>query len=129
MTSGAVDLKRTFLHFTRSHEIEAHQAGDRFWADVMSKRLRLDGRLIGCVPLKTGPLDHWERHPDGDEFLLVLSGAMTVVLEEGSGRREVPVKAGEAFVVPTGVWHTFLVSEPGELIFATAGNGSEHRPA
>jgi mannose-6-phosphate isomerase-like protein (cupin superfamily) len=127
MPAGAIDLKRTFLHFTRAHAIEHYKAGPQFWDDVASRRLRLDGRLVGCVPLKKGPIDHWERHPDGDEFLLLLSGTMTILLEEPAGRREYPLKTGEAFVVPKGRWHTFIVQGAGELIFATAGEYTERR--
>ena len=91
-------------------------------------RLRLDGRLVGCVHLEKGPLDHWERHPDGDEFLLLLSGRTTVILEESSGARDVRLTGGEAFVVPKGIWHTFRTDEAGDLLFATAGENTEHRP-
>jgi len=129
MPSGAMDLKRTYLHFTRTHDIEAYEAGPKFWDDLISRRLHLGGRLVGCVHLAEGPLDHWERHPDGDEFLLLLSGAVTIVLDEPSGRRDVPLTAGEAFVVPKGVWHTFVVAAAGDLVFATAGEGTNHRPA
>jgi mannose-6-phosphate isomerase-like protein (cupin superfamily) len=127
MSAGAIDLKSTFLHFAPTHGIEAHDVGPQFWSDLSGRRLRLEGRLVGCVHLKQGPLDHWERHPAGDEFLLLLSGALSVVLEESSGQREVPLKAGEAFVVPAGVWHTFVVAQAGDLVFATPGEGTEHR--
>jgi mannose-6-phosphate isomerase-like protein (cupin superfamily) len=128
-TGAPLDLKRTYLHFTRAHDIETYDVGPTFWDDLTSQRLRLSGRMAGCVHLTPGSLDHWERHPDGDEFLLLLSGAVTLVLEEPFGRRDVPLKAGEAFVVPKGIWHTFQIAQAGDLVFATAGEGSEHRPA
>jgi mannose-6-phosphate isomerase-like protein (cupin superfamily) len=127
MQAGAIDLKRTFLHFTRSQDIEEHDAGPSFWDDLAAGRLRLTGRLVGCVHMQPGPLDHWERHPDGDEFLLLLSGDVTIVLDEGSGRHEIPLKTGEAAVVPKGVWHTFIVHDASDLLFATAGEHTEHR--
>ena len=128
MSTDAIDLKRTHLHFTREHDIERYETGPQFWDNLKARRLRLEGRLVGCVHLEEGPLDHWERHPDGDEFLLLLSGAVTIVLEEASGHRDVPLKAGEACVVPRGTWHTFQTAKAGDLLFATAGENTEHRP-
>ena len=127
MANEALDLSKTFLHFTEGHAIERFEVGPEFWADLMSEKLHLTGRMVGCVRLNEGPLDHWERHPAGDEFLLLLSGRCTIVLDEPAGRREVALQAGQAFVVPKGVWHTFLTREAGDLLFATAGDGTDHR--
>jgi mannose-6-phosphate isomerase-like protein (cupin superfamily) len=127
--AGAIDLKRTYLHFTQAHGIDPYDAGAQFWDDLMSERLRLTGRLVGCTRMSRGRLDHWECHPAGDEFLLLLSGAVTIVLEHADGQRRVHLQPGEAFVVPQGVWHTFEIAAEGDLIFATAGDGTEHRPA
>lgn len=128
MAERALDLRQTYLHFTAGHDIERFEVGPQFWADLMSEKVRLTGRLVGSVRLAEGPLDHWERHPQGDEFLLMLSGRCTIVLDEPAGRREVVLRAGEAFVVPKGVWHTFETQEAGDLMFATAGDGTDHRP-
>lgn len=124
----ALDLQRTYLHFTPSHDIETHRAGAKFWADLMSEKLRLDGRMVGCARLRKGPLDHWERHPAGDEFLMLLSGAMSLVLEQADGKiTRTRMKKGQACIVPKGLWHTFVVAQAGELMFATAGDGTTHR--
>jgi oxalate decarboxylase/phosphoglucose isomerase-like protein (cupin superfamily) len=128
-TPRGLDLQRTFLHFTTAHGIEAYQAGPKFWADLTRGRLRLDGRLVGAVRMEKGALDHWEMHPKGDEFLMLLSGAVTLVLEQRGGKvRRIRMKRGQACIVPKGLWHTFEVTRPGELMFATAGEGTEHRP-
>lgn len=60
------------------------------------------------------------RHPDTDEFFLVLSGELTIRLED----REVALEEGDAFVVPRGALHqpfaptetTLLLSEPGSTV-------------
>jgi mannose-6-phosphate isomerase-like protein (cupin superfamily) len=127
MKNVALDLRQTHLHFADGHEIERYQVGPQFWADLKSKKLRLSGRLVGCVHLKEGPLDHWERHQKGDEFLLLMSGRCTIVLDEPEGRHDIALEAGEAFVVPKGVWHTFQVAVAGDLVFATPADGTDHR--
>lgn len=89
---------------------------------------RVDGHGIGVVSL-SGPAPHGgEMHPDGDEVLILLSGRMTVTLEESDGTRTVEVFAGQGLVVPKGVWHQVLPEEPCQLIHVTPGPGGEHRP-
>ena len=43
----------------------------------------------------------WHRHPDTDEFFLVIDGQLTIQLREG----DVILEPGELFVVPAGVEH------------------------
>lgn len=84
------------------------------------------GIYIGGIAMResTG----WERHPDGDEVLILLSGRFDVVLDEDSGERVVALTPGKSVVVPQGVWHRMVIHEPGELLFLTPGDTTEHRP-
>lgn len=43
----------------------------------------------------------WHRHPDTDEFFLVINGQLTIQLHDG----DVVLTPGELFVVPRGVEH------------------------
>jgi mannose-6-phosphate isomerase-like protein (cupin superfamily) len=129
MSAPAFDLLRTHLLLRPGGEAERIDLDDTFWPDVMAGRRSLDGRLLGAARL-TQDLDHWEMHPRGDEVLLRLSGAFDVVLEQDGRRRVLELRAdAPGCVVPQGAWHTILVREPGELLFMTAGEGTEHRPA
>src|ERR1700729_970969 len=48
---------------------------------------RIDGYTIGAIPNIDGPGPHGgEVHPDGDEFLYVVSGAMELILDNGDER-------------------------------------------
>lgn len=73
-------------------------------------------------------------HPDGDELLFVVSGRMEVVLEENGDQhtvgteRTVELSAGDAIVVPKGVWHRVVIREPGQLVHITPGPGGGVRP-
>ena len=53
---------------------------------------------------------------------------MACILEELHGERVVELRAGEACIVPQGVWHRLLVHETGDLLFLTPGEGTAHRP-
>lgn len=56
-------------------------------------------------PESVGKRSPWERHPDGEELLHVLKGAVevTLLLESGPATRQ--LDAGSIFLVPAGVWH------------------------
>jgi mannose-6-phosphate isomerase-like protein (cupin superfamily) len=69
----------------------------------------------------------WERHPAGDEVVVLLSGAAEFVLDR-EGRHESLMlrNAGEFVVVPKGTWHTARISTPTTMLFVTPGEGTEN---
>jgi mannose-6-phosphate isomerase-like protein (cupin superfamily) len=95
---------------------------------------RIDGYTIGVVPTMEGPGPHGgESHPDGDEFLYVVSGTMRLVLDDGDeqavgAETEVLLASGDACVVPRGVWHRLEALEPSSLVHLTPGPNGPHRP-
>lgn len=57
--------------------------------DYQIKLARLNGEFV------------WHSHPHTDELFYVLDGELTICLRDG----EVPLKAGDLYVVPKGVEH------------------------
>ena len=89
---------------------------------------RIDGLSVGA-PHITGDAPHdGEMHPDGDELLYFVSGAFTLTLELSDGDVSVDLGAGDAVVVPKGVWHKVTMREPGQLIHITPGPNGDFRP-
>ncbi len=89
---------------------------------------RIDGFTVGAPEL-TGDSPHdGEVHPDGDELLFLVSGAVSVRLELPEGHRAVEMGAGDALVVPQGVWHRITLRDPGRLVHVTPGPGGAARP-
>ena len=74
------------------------------------------GRFSGQTP--------WERHPDADELLYVLDGAVDITLLAADGAAQVSVAAGSAFVVPRGLWHRQL-ARPSVTLLAAVPDNSE----
>jgi mannose-6-phosphate isomerase-like protein (cupin superfamily) len=71
----------------------------------------------------------WEVHPNGDEIVILLAGAMDFILERDDGNQVVALRHTGNFVfVPRGVWHTADLVEPATLLFITAGEGTTGRP-
>lgn len=86
-----------------------------------------DGRLV-VIGAQTASWSFWERHPAGDELVVLLSGHIDVVQDADGGQRVVALQPGRAVVNPRGVWHTTTVHRPGRALFVTAGSGTETKP-
>ncbi|HMO76653.1 MAG TPA: cupin domain-containing protein [Sphingopyxis sp.] len=84
------------------------------------------GIYIGGIAMResTG----WEMHPDGDEVLTLLSGQFDIVLDEQGVERVIALTPGKSAIVPQGVWHRMVINEPGELLFLTPGDTTQHKP-
>jgi mannose-6-phosphate isomerase-like protein (cupin superfamily) len=89
---------------------------------------RIDGLTIGAPELTSDAPHGGEMHPDGDEVLYLVSGAVTVSLELPDGEQTVDLGAGDALVIPQGTWHNIHLREPGQLIHITPGPNGEYRP-
>lgn len=97
-----------------------------FWSRGV-EALPAGGRLVSAFR-NAADWEMWERHPAGEEIVLVLSGVVEFVLERPVGEQRMRLAAGAFVIVPRGVWHTANVIEPGEALFITPGDGTEHRP-
>ncbi len=72
---------------------------------------------------------NWEMHPQGDEFVYLLSGALDLHLERDGQVTVTRLEAGAAMLVPRGLWHTAKVRAPSRMLHVTRGAGTEHRAA
>ena len=87
-----------------------------------------EGRLVSQYRF-TESWDSWEMHPVGDEVVICVAGAITLIQEWPDGRIEKTVLgAGYYAINPPGVWHTADIDDEATAIFITAGEGTEHRP-
>lgn len=85
-----------------------------------------EGRLLGVFE-QTESWPTWERHPAGEEVVLLLSGRADLIQQIDGEERRVALRPGQAVVNPTGVWHTADVHEPGQILFVTPGRGTDHK--
>ncbi len=86
-----------------------------------------EGRLV-VVSAQDETWDRWERHPAGEEVVVLLTGRVDLVQELDGVEVTTPLRPGEAIINPIGVWHRSIVHEPGTALFITPGLGTEHRP-
>jgi quercetin dioxygenase-like cupin family protein len=86
-----------------------------------------EGRLV-LLDRQERSWDSWERHPAGEEVVILVSGRVDLHQEIDGEVHVVALTAGTAAVNPRNVWHTADVHEPGDAVFITPGRGTETRP-
>jgi mannose-6-phosphate isomerase-like protein (cupin superfamily) len=86
-----------------------------------------EGRLVAIIAQRE-TWDSWERHPQGAEVVVLLSGRVDLIQEIDGAEVIVALHPGQAAINPTNVWHRSVVHEPGDALFITPGAGTEHRP-
>jgi uncharacterized cupin superfamily protein len=70
----------------------------------------------------------WERHPAGDEIVILLSGAASLRIKMDSGENVVELREPGSFaIVPRNCWHTAEIRQATRMMFVTPGEGTENR--
>lgn len=128
--SSARNILDTCVHFRDDGRADAFAVTESFWkALAAGQQTQLkQGRLFSAFTFSE-PWSMWERHPAGEELVMLLSGAVSVVLEVSGQEHPVQLtQPGSYVLVPMNVWHTARTSVPTTVLFLTAGAGTEHRP-
>jgi quercetin dioxygenase-like cupin family protein len=108
----------------------AEPGGKACWDAVMSGgRPDVESGWLVTAGMHEGTWSYWEMHPEGEELVVLLSGAVTFVLDRGGEITEHRLdRAGQLVLVPRGAWHYASADAPAHLLFVTAGRGTQHRP-
>jgi mannose-6-phosphate isomerase-like protein (cupin superfamily) len=96
-----------------------------FLEKAMAGELDLGPWVVGT---HTEDSPSWAMHPSGECILIVASGSMDVFSLDGEDVRLNHLKAGQACIVPRGVWHRQVMHDTGLRVWITAGEGSQMRP-
>lgn len=88
------------LEFLPDRTPESYGSGPENFADRLS-----DYRNGGVFVAHWAGLGEWERHPNGDEIVMVLEGEAKVFLVENGEQTEQSIRAGQLIVVPENTWH------------------------
>lgn len=127
----ALDPLRTYVAMSTAGACTPVDVTPSFWPDLMSGALRLDGERLVAGVESEGDWASWEMHPAGDELAVVLAGRIEFVFagEGEDGPEEVvAAEAGQVVIIPRGRWHTARNARGFRAVFATPGEGTEHRP-
>jgi quercetin dioxygenase-like cupin family protein len=136
MQSHPIDLAATPVHLSG-----IHKNAD---PSVVLEGFNFDGESFGqyiaryssdespgrIVMIESSPADWttWERHTQGEEIVVVLSGAGEFIQEIDGVHQRIPLVAGTAIINPSGVWHTADITAPLTALYITPCPGTEHKP-
>ena len=131
MSESGLHLSSTYLRLRPDASIEPLAVDGKFWERLAAGELGdfHNEYLVVCHAFaEDWPV--WEMHPNGDEIVCLLSGVVTFILEREGGTEAIElVESGSYVIVPKGTWHTARTSGPCRMLFITAGEGTQNRPA
>jgi mannose-6-phosphate isomerase-like protein (cupin superfamily) len=132
VSSETFELSKFPAHLGLGARVERLDAfdGTAGWYERYGNAHADDGREGRLVSMHTfhSSWTSWEMHPNGDELVLCVDGAITLHQEIDGEQRTVDLNAGEAVINPPGAWHTADVEGRATAVFVTAGMGTEVRP-
>ena len=126
-----MNLQSTFLRLRNDASVEPLPVDDTFWERIMGGKLgSFHNEYLVASFTHEADWPIWEMHPNGDEIVCLIDGAVTFVLEVDGGRREIELDEPMSFVfVPRGTWHTARIRARSQMLFITPGEGTQHREA
>ncbi|HSH43845.1 MAG TPA: hypothetical protein VK973_17115 [Arenicellales bacterium] len=69
----------------------------------------------------------WEKHPAGDELVVLLSGRAEFLLRRESSDESIVLEApGSYVIVPRDTWHTARIARATSMLFVTPGEGTQN---
>ena len=116
------------IHLDADLHITTLALGPEFWSHRADNPQLAVGRVLSVFEY-VETWNYWERHPDGDELVYLLAGAVELLLEHDGASAAVALRAGEAAIVPAGAWHRAAIHAPSQLLFVTpTPQRTEQRP-
>jgi quercetin dioxygenase-like cupin family protein len=110
-----IDVQASFekLEFFGDRTPESHGSTPETFAGRLS-----DYRNGGVFVAHWGGLGEWERHPNGDEIVMVVEGEAKVFLVHDGEETQQLLRQGQLIVIPENTWHR-LESEKVKILTVT----------
>ena len=127
MTIQAQQLLETFAVLKPDLHVDPIAVSPSLYPELDRDYAGFAGHVLVSKHEFTESWSTWERHPAGDEIVMLLSGRATVVLRTGTKDDTVTLDVpGRYVIVPANTWHTAQTSEPIRMLFITPGQGTEN---
>lgn len=117
----------TFSVLKPDLRVDAVDVTPSLYADLDSDYSGFEGHALIASYVFNEDWPTWERHPAGDEIVMLLAGEATLVLKTTFGDEQIVLDtAGSYVIVPRNTWHTAQVTKSARMLFITPGEGTEN---
>jgi quercetin dioxygenase-like cupin family protein len=121
-------LSEVFAVLKPDLSVDAVPVSSTIYEELDSKYDQFKNHVLVAEYEFTQDWPTWERHPAGDEIVVLLSGQVEMILRKnGDDERVLLTQAGSYLVVAAGTWHTAKTSMATRMLFVTPGQGTENR--
>lgn len=122
------DIQKSFVVVNKRMLADVVPVTETIWSDLDARYGDFAGHSLIASFSFEEDWPTWEVHPEGDEFVCLLSGDAEMILDADDGEQRVRLDTPGSFViVPKGTWHTAKVHSPTTMLFVTPGQGTENR--
>lgn len=128
MTIEAADILHTFVVIDPAQHATGVAVTPTVFADLDKNFNGFKGHELISAYTFDADWTSWERHPAGDEIVMLLAGQATFFVDiDGQHHSVVLEKPGTYVIVPQGLWHTAKTQVQTKMLFITPGEGTENR--
>jgi mannose-6-phosphate isomerase-like protein (cupin superfamily) len=121
----ALRLANNFVILTDKFRAETVEVTQDLYQRLDEEYRELAGHLLVSSYAFDDDWPTWEVHPAGDEFVILVSGDVELVLAKEGGDETIRLSEPGTFViVPRNTWHTARVRCHSVMMFITPGEGT-----
>ncbi len=119
------DFTENYVSLGESGEIETFAGGDIFWSLAGEKLDKIGENWLITEFYFDEDWKTWEMHPNGEEIVYLLSGAMDLILEKDGVLQTIELRSKGSVIIPRNTWHTAKVFEAGNMLVITLGKETQ----
>src|SRR4051812_24449392 len=114
---SSFSLLTTALRLNGVGPIACYDTTQDFWTDRTRPGFRA-GHILSVFEY-AHTWTYRERHRDGDELAVLLTGNVDLLVDHGNGETAQRVHPGCGSIIRAGAWHRLRVHEPSTVLFIT----------
>ncbi len=108
--------------------ISTLEGGDVFWSQTPEELDKIGESWLITEFEFDKDWATWEMHPNGEEIVYLLSGALNLILDKDGEKQTIELRKKGLVIIERGTWHTAKVFEPSKMLVVTYGKDTQIKP-